>query len=184
MDDNRIGISLIGESAISSRIHERLPKHQFRIRAYSGARSILRSSRHIDEFVPIGGGRRSSVSELVAAVGDNTIQQDDWLVWGTDDAMEAVRKSQIPHQKKLDILPAKTPRGLSILGSKVGLVELCNLSGILQPQSAVANSVDELAKLFPHAGDFLIKGDSGVAGSHVRRFSRQWDGFLQSVPPQ
>jgi hypothetical protein len=169
MADNRVGVSLVGESAIASRLHERLPPDQFRIRAYVGKKSPLRYSPLIEDFVPVGAGRRVSLDDLVTASVNGRIEPDDWMVWGSDQALEAIRSSPIPIEQKLALLPAKTPMGLAALGSKAGLAALCEGHGVKTPASTVARTPEELEEALIQYPRSLIKGDSGNSGSRIVR---------------
>jgi hypothetical protein len=167
MADNRVGVSLVGESAVAARIHELLPRDKFRIRAYLGRKSSLRRSRFIDDSIAVGNGPRASLQDLVSASAEGQIEPDNWIVWGSDQALEAIRSSRMSIEQKLALLPVRTTAGLATLGSKVGLVALCEAHGIDIPTSTIALTQVELERALSLHSRVLIKGDSGNSGSRI-----------------
>lgn len=169
-----VGVTLLGGSAISSRIHERLPRDLFRVRAISGPKSPFRHSTFFDEYVPLGGSRDPSIGEIVAAAEQGGIAPDDWVISGTDHLLRALAQSKVAETRKLSLLPTKKPEGLLLLGSKAGLVEVALRHGIRMAKTNLVSNREDLAQALAGATyPLMLKGDGGASGERVR-FVDSW----------
>lgn len=86
-------------------------------------------------------------------------------------AIELSRKSK-DLQLQLNLLPVRRAEGVSLVGSKVGFVNIAHDSKIKIPKSAVARNAKELVSLSETFGTkYLVKADVGGGGSTVKRFT-------------
>ncbi len=178
-----IGVTLLGGSAISSRIHERLPRNLFRVRAISGPKSPFRRSTFVDEYVALGGSRDSSISEIVDAAEQGGIAPDDWVISGTDALLRALAQSMIPEARKLSLLPTKKPEGLLLLGSKAGLVEIARRHGIRMARTELVSNREDLAHALAGATyPLMLKGDGGASGQQVRFVDSRSAVDVETIP--
>lgn len=109
----------------------------------------------------------------------------DLCVVSRDEELYALARSNIDPEILDIILPARTARGRSILGSKVGLVQAVNEMNehqvkVAQPRSVTFDSGFPATAAFP----CVIKGDSGGGGRHVRIVCNPQELTTTPIPPE
>lgn len=133
--------------------------------------SKVRASQFVDEVIEISNHRSCSnfAKELIAnrALIENL---NGWIIFGRDDDMYQVGRSDLTLELKLKLLPVKNPDAIHIPGSKCELVSLAKTAHFKIPISENLNSSLELAsRLETFSTPFIIKSERGSGGMSVRR---------------
>lgn len=107
----------------------------------------------------------------------------DWTVWCTDMDLLRVARSPLPLPTRLRVLPARTERGLGMLGSKTGLANLLADLAIPQPDFVVARTPEELTGAVRALGaPLVVKGERGAGGRRVLLVTDPADPSKWSAP--
>jgi hypothetical protein len=94
------------------------------------------------------------------------------VIVGSDPEMREITQTEVNLDTKLKLLPIKSPDAFKILDSKVGLQEVMEKLKLSAPMGAVIAGPDELKNQQNHFKlPYLIKGDQGGGGAHIRRIS-------------
>ena len=133
--------------------------------------SKVRSSRFVDEVIEISNHRSCSnfAKELIAnrALIESL---NGWIIFGRDDDMYQIGRSDLTLELKLKLLPVKKPEAIHIPGSKCELVSLAKTAHYKMPISENLDSWSELfKKLETFPTPFIIKSERGSGGVSVRR---------------
>ena len=124
-----------------------------------------------------------TLTEIDRAVVEGRIAADDWVIWGTDEALRTVARCDVPEGLKTLLLPARSAEGLTILGSKCGLAQLANHHGLTHPRSSIAGDGAELAPTLSRSeGPVIIKADIGSGGRRLRVVEQGGDDHRDEIP--
>ena len=131
--------------------------------------SVLASSRHATRVVEVGSGDdRMAFLDGLVQDPDLLASLPRWIVWASDSDLRQLARSSLDLDMKVRVLPARTPAGLTMLGSKAGLADLTATLGVSRPKSTVVTSAMELAAgLAAVPGRVLIKADEGGGGTRI-----------------
>lgn len=155
---------------MTARLPEILAPHVDRLEFIGCPADPLHHSPFVRESWPVGSHEqcdRFTVSLTAAA--SLLADLPSWTLWGSDIDLIRMARSALPTADKVRILPARTERGLAMLGSKTGLATLAAELDLPQPHFEVAATPTELVDISrrwhpPH----LLKGERGGGSSRIR----------------
>ena len=146
--------------------------------------SKVRASQFVDEVIEISNHRSCSnfVKELIA--NRSLIESlNGWIIFGRDDDMYQLGRSNLALELKLKLLPVKNPDTIHIPGSKCELVSLAKTARYKIPISENLNSSLELSsKLETFPTPFIIKSERGSGGMSVRRVNDSIELVILPIP--
>lgn len=140
-----------------------------KIHSIGGAHSALNKQ---ENFIEIQKFPNKTFIQTLLSSEDLINSIDGLVLIGSDPEMREIAQAEVKLETKLRLLPIKNPQAFKILDSKVGLqavIEELKLSG---PAGIVIKNKEELdnqRNYFKVA--YLIKGDHGGGGVHVRKVS-------------
>lgn len=135
---------------------------------FCGRKSWLRKNRYFDGWIPCDTDNINVYAEQLESYVRNT--NYDWVIL-TDDLSLWVMNEKLDDPDLIQkILPVSSIEARKLLGSKVGLSQLCDAHAILTPGFRVCRNGQDLVQAcrelsFP----LLIKSDLGAAGNGIIR---------------
>ncbi|MEI9906819.1 MAG: ATP-grasp domain-containing protein [Actinomycetota bacterium] len=161
---------------VSAHGHRRIPEFlagpDVRITLICCSHNVLKKSDFVDEVIVISDHKRCETFISKFLKNRELIESlDGWILFSGDEEMYQIANSNLSTELKLKLLPVRNANALKILGSKSGMVELANETGIKMPRSLTANSHEELLEhAKTYASAFLVKGSRGSGGTSVKKF--------------
>jgi hypothetical protein len=140
-----------------------------KILSIGGAHSALNKQENFIEIQKLPD--KTFIQSLL--LEEDLINSIDGLVLiGSDPEMREIAQAEVKLDTKMKLLPIKNPQAFKILDSKVGLqmvIQELKLSG---PTGIAIENKEELDNQRKHFKvPYLIKGDQGGGGAHIRKVS-------------
>ena len=142
-----------------------------KILSIGGARSALNKQDNFLEIQKLP--NKTFIQSLL--LSEDLINSIDGLVLiGSDPEMREIAQAEVKLETKLKLLPIKNPEAFKILDSKVGLQAVIQELKLSGPQGKVIRDKKELDSQRNHFKvPYLIKGDQGSGGAHVRKVTNK-----------
>jgi len=140
-----------------------------KIHSIGGAHSALNKQ---DNFLEIQKLPNKTFIQSLLSDEDFITSIDGLVLIGSDPEMREIAQAEIRLEMKLKLLPIKNPEAFKILDSKVGLQAVIQELKLSGPQGIVIKNNEELDNQRNYFKvPYLIKGDQGGGGAHVREVS-------------
>ena len=140
-----------------------------KILSIGGAHSALNKQENFIEIQKLPD--KTFIQSLL--LNEDLINSIDGLVLiGSDPEMREIAQAEVKLETKLKLLPIKNPEAFKIFDSKVGLQAVIQELKLSGPAGVVIENKKELDNQRKHFEvPYLIKGDQGGGGAHVRKVS-------------
>ena len=140
-----------------------------KIHSIGGAHSALNK---LENFIEIQKFPNKTFIQTLLSSEDLINSIDGLVLIGSDPEMREIAQAEVKLETKLRLLPIKNPEAFKILDSKVGLQAVIQELKLSGPAGIVIKDKEELDNQRNHFKvPYLIKGDHGGGGVHVRKVS-------------
>lgn len=154
-------ITLVDSGPNVYRLPEILARQGIRLSLIAPQDSILLRSKFVDN-VTVLGDRRVFLADLIAAANCGGLDSSDMFVFGNDEMVRQLARSNLSDSKILRLIPFTRREGRPIAGSKAGLTRAIQQISVPAPDSVVVESPDQLpAHIATLGAPWVLKADGG-----------------------
>lgn len=179
-------VVFLGGSPLVSRLPEVFARVGVNIIVFGPPHNPLASSEFVHKYTVLETAHEESWAATLIRNAQQILATDaNWFIVENDTVAYELARSDLALGDKLRLLPTQSEKGLTVLGSKVGLASAAQELGLNFPHTVTAHNASQLSALCANwKGSGFLKSDLGGGGKYIRHFTALTEPLCDSIPSE